>query len=120
MYSLEANMYKTVAAMALAASILVVSEVRAQSIIATVPTPGMSGSAGTANAGFSQGTPPTGYLPYSYYAALPFRARGYVGYGFNDFPFYGQPYGRPTDTWSWQSMSRSYYAGRGTFGGPVP
>ena len=44
-------------------------------------------------------------FPYSYYAAFPNPAREYVGYGFNDFPFYGDPYGKPTDRWSWQYMS---------------
>jgi hypothetical protein len=46
--------------------------------------------------------------PYSYYAApYPFPARLYVGYG-NDFPFYGRPYGHPSDRWSWSSMGASY------------
>jgi hypothetical protein len=44
-------------------------------------------------------------FPYSYWAAFPNPAREYVGYGFNDFPFYGDPYGKPTDRWSWQYMS---------------
>jgi hypothetical protein len=117
---MEANMKKTAAALALAASILVVSEASAQSIVSVVPAPGTTVVAGTSSVGVSQATRPTGYLPYSYYAAWPYPAREYVGYGFNDFPFYGQPYGSPNDRWSWQSMSRSYYAPRGTFGGPVP
>jgi hypothetical protein len=40
--------------------------------------------------------------PYNYYLApygLP--ARQYVGFGTNDFPFYGQPYGNPSGPWSW-------------------
>jgi len=47
--------------------------------------------------------------PYSYYAApysLP--ARYYVGYGSNDFPFYGRPYGHPYDRWSWPYLSGGY------------
>ncbi|SIO58248.1 hypothetical protein SAMN05444166_5606 [Singulisphaera sp. GP187] len=43
--------------------------------------------------------------PYSYYAAYPNPARGYVGYGTNDFPYYGRPYGGPSDRWSWSAMS---------------
>jgi len=46
--------------------------------------------------------------PYSYYAARSGPARIYVGYGNNDFPFNGRPYGNPTDPWSWQYMSGSY------------
>jgi len=49
--------------------------------------------------------------PYSYYAALPHRARGYVSYGSNDFPFYGVPYGRPYDPWTWPYMSGGYNRG---------
>jgi hypothetical protein len=44
--------------------------------------------------------------PYSYWAAYPFPARGYVGYGTNDFPFYGTAYGSPSDPWTWPAMSR--------------
>lgn len=52
-------------------------------------------------------------VPYSYYAAWPnWPARGYVGYGQADiFPFYGHPYGRPYDPWTWPSLSESYYGG---------
>ncbi len=45
-------------------------------------------------------------FPYSYYTAFPARAREYVPYGPNDsFPFYGNPYGKPYDRWTWDSMS---------------
>ena len=47
--------------------------------------------------------------PYSYYTAFPDPARGYVGYGTNDFPFYGRPYGGPSDRWSWAAMSTAPY-----------
>jgi hypothetical protein len=48
---------------------------------------------------------PVSTPPYSYYAAYPFPARGYVGYGVADsFPFYGNPYGRPYDAWTWQYL----------------
>lgn len=44
---------------------------------------------------------------YSYYATPPgLFPRTYVPYGSHDeFPFYGRPYGRPTDRWSWSAMS---------------
>jgi len=48
---------------------------------------------------------PANVPPYSYYAAYPRPARHYVGLGTNDFPFYGNPYGHPTDRWSWAAMS---------------
>lgn len=47
--------------------------------------------------------------PYSYYAAYPLPARSYVGYGSNDFPFYGRPYGSPSDRWTWAAMSSAPY-----------
>jgi hypothetical protein len=52
-------------------------------------------------------------VPYSYYAAWPnWPARGYVGYGESDiFPFYGRPYGRVYDKWTWNYMSDAYYGG---------
>ncbi len=49
--------------------------------------------------------------PYSYYAALPFPARGYVPYGsVDEYPFYGQPYGHPYDRWTWPYLSGGYNA----------
>ena len=47
--------------------------------------------------------------PYSYYAAKPLgTARGYYGYGEDQFPYYGRPYGHPYDPWTWPYMSSSY------------
>jgi hypothetical protein len=43
--------------------------------------------------------------PYSYWAAWPLPARDYVGYGSNDFPFYGRRYGSSSDPWSWSGLS---------------
>jgi hypothetical protein len=113
-------MKKALVAIALAASFLVASEAKAQSYGTAIPYPGTPGFVTARYAGFTYVAPSMGYLPYSYYAALPFPARDYVGYGTNDFPFYGRPYGSPNDPWTWQSMSRSYYAPRGTFWAPVP
>jgi hypothetical protein len=60
--------------------------------------------------------PATFYPPYSYWAAAPHPARLYVGYGTNDFPFHGRPYGYPYDAWSWtylgdaqRGLARYYY-----------
>lgn len=47
---------------------------------------------------------------YSYYAAYQYPAREYVGYGTNDFPYYGRPYGHPSDRWSWPYLSGEYTA----------
>lgn len=50
--------------------------------------------------------------PYSYYITFPEPARTYVGLGEVDqFPFYGQPYGRPNDRWSWTGMMGNRAAG---------
>jgi hypothetical protein len=46
---------------------------------------------------------------YSYYAAAPYPPREYVGYGINDFPYYGRPYGSPSDRWSWPIMAYPSY-----------
>jgi hypothetical protein len=36
-------------------------------------------------------------------------ARYYVGYGTNDFPFYGRPYGHPYEPWSWPYIGGYMY-----------
>jgi hypothetical protein len=48
------------------------------------------------------------YVPmYDYYSApYPLPARFYMGYGRNDFPFYGQTYGHPYEPWTWAGLSR--------------
>jgi hypothetical protein len=58
------------------------------------------------------GIPPTrfSYFPsYSYWTAAyyGYPARIYIGLGSpaNDFPYFGQPYGSPSDPWSWPAMS---------------
>jgi hypothetical protein len=46
---------------------------------------------------------------YSYYTAAyyGYPPRIYVGLGSssNDFPYYGRPYGSPSDPWSWPAMA---------------
>ena len=47
--------------------------------------------------------------PYSYYAApFPFPARTYQGYGEDQFPYYGRPYGHANDPWTWPYISGGY------------
>jgi hypothetical protein len=48
------------------------------------------------------------YVPsYSYWTAAyyGYPPRIYSGYGANDFPYYGRPYGSPSDPWSWPAMA---------------
>jgi hypothetical protein len=50
----------------------------------------------------------SGYVPpYSYYV-LPASVPSRIYVGPPDFPFYGRPYGHPTDRWSWQYMGNLY------------
>ena len=56
-------------------------------------------------------TPTAPLYHYSYYASPPFQARTYQGYGSDDFPFYGVPYGHPYDPWTWPYMSGAYSRG---------
>jgi hypothetical protein len=53
------------------------------------------------------------YMPsYSYWTAAyyGYPPRIYSGYGSNDFPYYGRPYGSPSDPWSWPAMAGYSYA----------
>jgi hypothetical protein len=54
----------------------------------------------------------TYYPSYSYWTAAyyGYPPRVYVGYGSNDFPYYGRPYGSPSDPWSWPAMAGYYSA----------
>jgi hypothetical protein len=56
-------------------------------------------------------TTPTGRVyTYSYYSRSALPARTYVGYGNNDFPYHGVPYGHPYDPYTFNAMSNSYGA----------
>ena len=48
---------------------------------------------------------------YSYYMRSDLPARTYVGYGDNDFPFHGTPYGHPYDQWTFSTLSGTYGQG---------
>jgi hypothetical protein len=53
---------------------------------------------------------PNTYAPsYSYWTAAyyGYPPRQYVGYvePANDFPYFGRPYGSPSDPWSWPAMA---------------
>ena len=65
------------------------------SSVATVPGPELIDN-----------NPPT--RPYSYYAAPNGMARGYYGYGEDQFPYYGRAYGHPYDPWTWPYMTYGY------------
>jgi hypothetical protein len=103
-------MKKSIAAFAVAAaSFLSTSRADAQVVV----EPGPLGRAWAVGGGVYPGADPPVVLnpdyylpPYSYWAAYPFLARDYVGYGSNDFPFYGTAYGHPYDPWTWPAMSR--------------
>ena len=41
----------------------------------------------------------------------PLPAGTSVGNGADEFPFHGQPYGRPYDRWTWSTLSGSYGQG---------
>ena len=55
----------------------------------------------------------TTYVPPYSYQVLPnaYPKRHYSGYGTNDFPFYGQPYGHSYDAWTWPYLSGGYNRG---------
>jgi hypothetical protein len=99
-------MKTTIAVLAFAVISTIASDADAQVIFPSGPPPGMPSAVSPADA-------PAYVPPYSYSVAyqrsLP--ARIYVGYGDDLFPFYGRPYGKPTDAWSWSAMSSSPYGG---------
>jgi hypothetical protein len=91
-----------VAAAVAALSLTVVSETPAQVDVSRVSAPAPAGG----TAGYGSLSP---IWPYSYYAAWPGPARGYVPYGPSDqFAFYGQPYGHAYDRWTWAYMGGGY------------
>jgi hypothetical protein len=87
----------------LALAVLALSLVLTPAAEAQVPIPYWS-----AQTSLSSFTP--AYVPsYSYWTAAyyGYPPRIYVGYGSsaNDFPYYGRPYGSPSDPWSWPAMA---------------
>jgi len=54
--------------------------------------------------------PMTRVYSYSYYSRTSLPARTYVGYGTDDFPFHGMPYGHPYDAYTFDAMAGSYQA----------
>jgi hypothetical protein len=101
-----------IAAAALAALCLVVAPAAPAQVVESRPWTPASVVGGPADVS-------SAYVPpYSYYAAWPWPARGYVPYGPGDaFPFYGRPYGHPYDRWTWpylgggdsRYLARYYY-----------
>lgn len=93
---------------------LTARDVGAQVVIGGTPPAVVVGAPGADNQIGAFGGPVSPYLPamvapYSYYAAFPLPAREYVGFGGNDFPFHGQPYGHPYDLWTWPYLGRTHY-----------
>ena len=107
-------MTKTIAALLTLGGILSVSEANAQHIFRRGHARGTVAQSGrpqaTAGGAASSAATPRVY-PYSYYASRGLPARTYVGYGDNDFPFYGSPYGHPYDAWTFSTLSGSYGQG---------
>ena len=58
--------------------------------------------------GPTSATQPARIYAYSYYSLSPQPARTYVGYGADQFPYQGRPYGHPYDPWTWPMLSGSY------------
>jgi len=106
-------MMKPIAAFLTLAGLLVATEAQAQHIIrqGSASPVAFDSAPASAYASAPAPAPAAATYPYSYYAAYPGPARGYVSYGANDFPFYGVPYGHPYDPWTWPYMSGAY--GRG-------
>jgi hypothetical protein len=83
--------------------VLAVSSARAQN-----PAPAAAAVARTSPGGIPASTytytPSYSYWTAAYYGYPP---RTYVGLGgkSQDFPYYGQPYGSPSDPWSWPAMA---------------
>jgi hypothetical protein len=74
--------------------------------VAHAQTPPVSGSPVNRATPLSTHTywPSYSYWTAAYYGYPP---RIYIGLGSaaNDFPYYGQPYGSPSDPWTWPAMA---------------
>ncbi len=73
---------------------------------ASIPGTTTSYSSGYSSAPLASSTAEV--KPYSYYAAPAGMARGYYGYGDDNFAYNGRAYGHPYDPWTWPYMSQSY------------
>jgi hypothetical protein len=86
--------------------VLAVSSARAQSAAGPLPAPIVP-----VNRTIPEIVPSTytHWPSYSYWTAAyyGYPPRIYVGLGSpaNDFPYYGRPYGSPSDPWSWPAMA---------------
>jgi hypothetical protein len=114
-------MTKPIAALLSFAGLLASTEAQAQHVIRHGGADPVAAYASAPTNGYTAATTPSfpsTVYPYSYYAALPGPARGYVAYGANDFPFHGVPYGHPYDPWTWPYMSGSYSRGMARYYDP--
>ena len=100
-------MLKPISLVLTLASMAIATEAQAQHFLrrghASKPAAVASPSVGVAST--------TPLVPYSYYTLSSRPARTYVGYGADEFPFLGSPYGHPYDPWTWPMMSGYYTSG---------
>jgi hypothetical protein len=103
-------MIRPIAALLTLAGILTATEVKAQHLFRR----GNAGQAVTYAAPAPTPTPaiaragaPSRVYSYSYFTRSSLPARTYVGYGTQDFPFHGTPYGHPYDPYTWNAMAGS-------------
>jgi hypothetical protein len=91
--------------------VLAVSTARAQNAPGLAPTPtvNVSSTAGGIPAATRTYAPSYSYWTAAYYGYPP-RTNVGLGKPANDFPYYGRPYGSPSDPWSWPAMA-GYGAG---------
>lgn len=104
-------MTKPIAALLSLAGLLAASEAQGQHILSGRHAARVAARSSTptyAPVSQAASVAPAHVYPYSYYAAIPNPARGYVSYGTEDFPFHGVPYGHPYDPWTWPYLSGSY------------
>jgi hypothetical protein len=82
------------------AAILTASRADAQTYV----TSGSRSTSGTIPPATHTNFPSYSYWTAAYYGYPP---RKYIGLGStaNDFPYYGRPYGSPSDPWSWPAMA---------------
>jgi hypothetical protein len=99
-------MIRPIAALLTLAGILSATEVNAQHLFRR----GNAGQAVTYASpapASAPATAPSRVYTYSYFTRSSLPARTYVGYGTQDFPFYGTPYGHPYDAYTWNAMAGS-------------
>ena len=98
-------MIKPIAVLLTLTGILSATEAKAQHFFRRGNAQRYAASASPAPAATAASAPASRVYTYSYYSRSTLPARTYVGYGDNDFPFHGVPYGHTYDPWTWQYMA---------------